>query len=673
MDLAFRFRIAAIAIAIAIAGASQIAVAAPKRTFVVDFGSGWRAEAMTAALASDLVDDQLAQHAPLAGGDGALRAAGIDLVVHGAIDDRALRYDLRALWPGAPPPVRGVIELGTTDRAGIAGVLRDKLHRFARATSDTEAASGITLPSVIEIALALALVAALLLLPFVLGTLRLGAKVLALPALRKTAVAFASIGGVALAVAAADGSLPSPTGILLGAGGLAWGAFVTVTMPIVFPPLVGLNRVEHDELGRVLRSWLGLALLRAAAIAALYTPTALATWAIGNALDLDRAVLGALVVPLALLIVRALVRAIVAVCALSLDEKLIDISADVVAWDAAVRAYLVGYFRRNGLPVDRELLSRVKLLPGATEEVAVYGGGLTHSRIVIPRKMLELALAPWGRPHDYAAPRVSTLHWSQWNAGLVVATEPGAAIATREQRQPREMTVEGDHEREALGEPPTLAGIIEPRAFDPRTSYRPHDDPMWLDWDSGEEYDGTDAGDRDFLFGLLVHSLGRIQRHADRWSTMTLLARRVRSAWKLAPVGRLLERAPAAVGDDHAALGGARHHLLQYLSWQLSRRDDLLTARAYAPELEAASRRLLGALSETTTGDAQLRRRMFRLGAHVAGAVKAPVVRWRRYVLASVLVAGTAGAVFAIANAVRYHATYVERMTNEGSANGKTK
>jgi hypothetical protein len=35
-----------------------------------------------------------------------------------------------------------------------------------------------------------------------------------------------------------------------------------------------------------------------------------------------------------------------------------------------------------------------------------------------------------GRPHDYAAPRVSTLHWTQWNARLVMATEPGAAVAT---------------------------------------------------------------------------------------------------------------------------------------------------------------------------------------------------------------------------------------------------
>src|SRR5262249_52939940 len=101
--------------------------------------------------------------------------------------------------------------------------------------------------------------------------------------------------------------------------------------------------------------------------------------------------------------------------------------------------------------------------------------------------------------------------WSQWNAGLVVATEQGETIATREQRQPRDAESEVG-ERLVLGEPVTLAGIIEPTALDERTTYRPHDDPVFLDWDPGEEYDGTDAGDRDFLFGLVMHAIAMVHR-----------------------------------------------------------------------------------------------------------------------------------------------------------------
>src|SRR5262249_51578338 len=159
-----------------------------------------------------------------------------------------------------------------------------------------------------------------------------------------------------------------------------------------------------------------------------------------------------------------------------LDAVLTDPEADAAAWQAAVRGYLVGYLRRNGLPLDEDLLERVRLLPASGDEVCVYGGGTTHPRIAIPRARVAPAPPPRGRPHDYAARGVWTLHWTQWKAGLVMATEPGAVVATREQRRPRATTTEGDpseNAREPLGEPATLVGIIEPTALDARSSYRP--------------------------------------------------------------------------------------------------------------------------------------------------------------------------------------------------------
>jgi hypothetical protein len=303
---------------------------------------------------------------------------------------------------------------------------------------------------------------------------------------------------------------------------------------------------------------------------------------------------------------------------------------------------------------------------------------------------------------------VSTLHWTQWNAGLVMATEPGAVIATREQRQPRETTTEGDpseHARELLGEPPTLIGIIEPRALDPRTRYRPHDDPAWLDWESGEDYDGTDPGDRDFLFGVLAHAVAEVQRHGDRFATLAIALTRAGSV--TAPVtrrlGRWLERLPDAIADDHTAIAGARHHLVQYLAWQAWQRDDLLTARAYAPELEAMSRRVLavadpvrtersrsiGLLPEApdqrsegrTESDepggrtqyghpvtrgapaaSRARTRLARLAGLVHGTPAVRSLR-RRLALAAVVIVGASAAVLAAVDAVHYHARYTARTT----------
>ena len=660
-------------------GAPRAEAAAAKRSVAVEISGapGWRSDALIETLRADLADDRLAPRAlPSCGGpcsDAALRAAGVELVVRGALTAGGFGYELRALWPGAPAPVRGALSLGRLDRVGFAGALRDQLHRLARATRDDTAApeTASELPGPGDVARALAIALAVLALPIAYGAVR-SRRLLARAAALRTLIGALCLGGAAIALAAVAPA--NGHGVVLAAGGLAWGALIAVTVPVVFPPLVGLGRIDYGELGRLLAGWTGLVVQRAIAVAVFYAPVALGVVFAGDALtDAGGATQLALVLPLAMLVERQWLRLAVAVAAERLDAALADPevnAAKQAQWQDAVRGYFVGYLRRNGLPIDDDLLDRLVIVAAAGDTVRVYGGGATASRLAIPRRMLELALAPVGRPHDYATPRISTLHWTQWNAGLVMATEPGAVIATREQRQPRETTTEGDpseHAREPLGEAPTLIGIIEPQALDPRTSYRPHDDPAWLDWESGEDYDGTDAGDRDFLFGVLAHAVAEVQRHGDRFATLALVL--VRTGGFTAPItrriGGLLDRLPDAIADDHAAISGARHHLVQYLGWEAWQRDDMLTPRAYAPELEAMSRRIL-AVTDPVTRSApaavRARKRLVRLASLVEGA---PAVHslWRRLALAGAVLAGLGAGVFAIANAVRYHTGYVARTT----------
>jgi hypothetical protein len=535
------------------------------------------------------------------------------------------------------------------------------------------------LPAPGDVALALAAVLAALAVPIAIGSLR-ARRLVARKAALHTLIGTSGAGAFAIALAAIDPG--NSRGLMFAAGGLAWGAVFAVTLPIVFPPLIGMARIDYPELIRLLGGWLGLVVRRAIAVAIIYLPVALAVALLGDAIAPSSAVQFAIILPLALLIERQWLRLAVAAAAERLDAALTDTAVDATAWHDAVRGYTVGYLRRNGLPIDADLLDRLVILPALGDEVCIYGGGATHTRLAIPRRMLELALAPWGRPHDYAAPRVSTLHWTQWNAGLVMASEPGAVIATREQRQPRVTTTEGDpsdNAREHLGEPPTLIGIIEPRALDPRTGYRPHDDPAWLDWE-GEEYDGTDAGDRDFLFGVVGHAIAEIQRHADRFATLALMIERIgrtgRARWLgriTAPAGRLLAAASDAIADDHAAVSGARHHLAQYLAWQAWQREDLLTARAYAPELEAMSRRLLEMTGEPPVARkdfpaaVRARARLARLAGLVSGTAPR-TSRWRRFAMAGALLAGAGAAALAVADAVRYHALYTERSLSGASS-----
>ena len=423
-------------------------------------------------------------------------------------------------------------------------------------------------------------------------------------------------------------------------GGLAWGLALGVCVPIAFPPLGGLHRVDHSELGRALRAWLALAARRSATLALLLAALGAVLWLGDPVLTLG------VIAPSIILAARFAWLAAARILARRLDRTLVDGND----WHDHVRAYYVGYLRRANLDVDEEALARVRFLPGKTDRVAVYGG--SYTRVVIPRAMLEAALAPYGRPHDIAKPRLSTLHWTYWSNGLVMPTTADDKLATRSDRDPKTSIHLNDdtaHERLALGEPPTLTGIVEPVAFDPRTSYRPAEDPLWLDWDPGEEFDGTDAGDRDFLFGVIAHAMGVAQRGEDRAETFRLAFPRI-------------PRASSRLADLYAVLHGARHHLAQYIAWQLWHRDDLLTARAYVPQLEHRSRSILTALDTDPAEDQPaLRARLQWLRGFIDPRATRKVSQRRRLAIAFALLAALAGVAALVVQAALYHSTYEER------------
>jgi hypothetical protein len=665
---------AGIAISIAIAAPAQAATFSVE--IVPDGAPAWQAHAIEAALATDLASTEL--RAPEAGKPA-------EIAIHGELAVTELRYAITR----AGAVTRGRVALKGLDRASLAGTFRDALHRVLEphGTIRPGPPATVDVPGPLGGALAaLAALAAVLACPLVLGVIVLRQRVWKLRATRRLGLALAALAAFAYALVVHGDRADELGGAVFVAGGLAWGAFATVMLPVAWPPLFGLHRVEHGELAAALRVWLVLALQRTAWLALVLVPAGFALGAYADAIELAWPIAFAVIAPLAGLAVHLAWRGLVEVAAAWLDDLLVDGDATTrQPWHAHVRAYFVGYLRRANLDVDEHALERVRFLPGHARTgpdehaIAVYGGGLAHTRIVIPRPMLEHALAPYGRPHDYLEPRVSTLHWTHWNQGLVMPTEPGAKLASKEERKPSANVDEGEFERIALGEPPTLAGIIEPVAYDPRTSYRPGDDPLWLDWDPGEEYDGTDAGDKDYLFGALVYSFGMQQRREDRGATIELawkewLAKR-RPAQVLArvtaPIRDFAARHTAELGDLHAVFGGARHHVAQYVAWRLWHRDDLLTARAYVPELEARSRAILAALdADTHDYFPALRERLADLRRFLTG-VRPPRSQRVRLALAFAVLAGIAGVAALIVQSVVYHGTYEEHIQADRTERAK--
>jgi hypothetical protein len=679
--------------------AQTAAPAGKTATFAIELEAAdgvpaWQAEAIARTLALHLAGDRLRpakraissiDRAACGERDRACVLAayadgGIDIAIRGRLGDERLDHELWLSWPDATPPVRrGVIDLRGLDRARLVDAVRAALHPVLRpggafdmhgAQARVSRPAELAGPAISGLAL-VALVAALIqLTSLALGLLLLGPRGAGALARSRTLLGavLAAVGFAALAIV--DPGPGAGWAVFL-AGGVAWGVFAAVTLPILCPPLRGLARVEHGELARVLGAWLALACWRAAHVALFYAPFGAAVWWACLQLDLPALVGLGVVAPVAGLWARQWLRSLVEVLSLRLDRDLVD-GDDAGAWDAAVRSYYSGYVRRAGRPADDRALAGVRFLPGRGDAVALYGGGSTHTRLVIGRELLELALAPCGRPHDYALPRVSKLHWTEWNAGLVVPTRRDMPIATREERQPTQTTVEGEIEHAPLGEPRTLAGIVEPAVLDRRVAHRPWEDPTWLDWEPGDEHDGTDAGDKDFLFGVLVRELGRALRHEDRLSTLAAAWRRWPGARLRRAVLGLGRSRSAAVADAHAALNLGRHHLIQYLAYRLWRRDDLLTARAFAPELERRSIDIARAVADPggragTARDRQapaLRRRLAWMAALALPArdgMPAPS-RWRRRaaLAAAALIAAAALALAAL-RAIDYHPTYLER------------
>jgi hypothetical protein len=635
-----------------------------------------RPPALAAAARCPIADDACAR--------AAYRAAGVDVALRGQLSGDRLAYRIVLTWPDASPPVRaGTVDLRGRDRARLADALRAALHPIVRpggALDERDRAgraarpAALAVPAASGVALAALAAGLLLLVPLGLGALALGwsgaRQLVRTRALRGTGLALAALIAIVAGADAAGGGLGAWSWALFLAGGMAWGTFAAVTLPVVFPPLRGLERVEPGELFAVLRAWFALVLRRAAQVALFYAPFALALWAACEALAIPAPVALGVVAPLWALLARLWLRSLVEVLALCLDRDRIDGDAAVAqAWNEAVRAYFLGYLRRAG-EADPRVLGDVRFYPGRGSEVALYGGGLTHTRLVIGRDLLEIALSPPGRPHDYALPRVSKLHWTEWNAGLVVPTRRDLPMATPEERLPTQTTVEGEIEHVPLGEPRTLAGIVEPSALDQRVSHRPWEDPAWLAWEPGDEHDGTDAGDKDFLFGLLAHELGRALRHEDRTATLGLAWRR----WpgRLPLLRRLPRARPTELADLHATLNLARHHQVQYLAFCRYGRDDLLTARAHEPELERRTREIAAELDGAAAGpDPTLHRRLVRMaGASLGQPSRAP--GWRRRVaLAGFALAVAAIATAAAARAIDYHPIYLERTGERPRDNGQ--
>jgi hypothetical protein len=726
----------------AMAAAEQTATEPAPTTVVVAVDAAgttpaWLAEAMQEALASEI--DGTARLAVRAAGDAVqcrtdsdcliarARRSGAALVVRGSVTQGTLKWELyetvtpARLDSGAIPidPAAGLIGIKQHTRRALAAVLKpggflDQMPyrsqwTAGRAAPDLVAQAGRGRRAVLVLAIAAGAMAAPLLLAagcVVRRRTRLarlrglwGACLLALGG-----GAVAAAGGrkaLAAALTRMDGMEPGGLALL---GGLAWGWLLLRGLRFVFPVFGRLEHVDHQQLPRMVATWLAAAAQRALVLALTIAPVVVVAALVCRALDTPVRVSVALIGPAVAGLIWLGIAASAEVLVLYLDDRhVVGAASSDNPWHRSIRKYLLCYVRRVGWNLDSRLLERVLFLPGTRAGISSYGPAAGQQRIVIDIALLRLALGP----NACAAAEDEDVQWPNWSLGTVLPGSPAPARWWRRRARSRRKALddlgraalrrrtESDYQPHATGQAAAMLGYVVPAERDELVPLIADDvgdlDVVrellaehypWQAPDPDEQDDDTDPTQKDFLFGPLAHAFGTIERGDERWATFGLvvdeLCRRARPRFRRLSMAvvdgmrALLWSRTHVLGDAYAALHFAYHHLVQYVYYRHSWTAEVLTARAAADELAAATATVFARVGEGSSAPAagpasrSARRRLARLAA--LGGRPVHVRRKRRLRLG---LAGAAGAVvlvalsIAIKRSVDYHPVYTQRMAEQ--------
>lgn len=653
---------------------------------VVDFSADWDQETWIAAAFEQnayhelsaypvvAVDKHQISGAPCVDADRTClldryATAGVDVIVLGRLSDGVLTFDvfdgwLRTRAGGDDIRLEEGSSLLTVRRRMLAavaplfesgGLLEKKAVAKSRAPADPERAW----PPASLIVSALGLLIILLGAPLVVLGKRVDRATRRRSSLLLLGVAVVLLGYPLLPVQ----RLESLEWLLPMLGGSAWAWFALLSLRIAFPVLPGLSGIRHHDVGRMVRALAVVSTMRLWLLAAFYVLPALILLRAATVRHVDPRTIWMILVPLLGLLLHFWLLLLVDHLAHHLDARLVVGAASRSnPWHPVIKKYFMGYVRRSGLEIDGALLDRVLFLPGRTEAVATYGGGLGVARIVVDESLLETALHPLVEEpvFDEQTRGTRALDVGDLCRGLVVpdasrssrsSPSSGWSRWSRSRRRAARRERDGERRRRRthplIGQNETLLGYIVPLppeesvplVIDDPDEYSVLKELLTAHYSAfdrgryGEEADDTDPTQKDFLFGALLREIGAVQRRDPLLFTLTLsLNGRLAAApgWVQATgraIGsayhRFLSRYPAYIADAYVALNRGFDHLIQFLHHVETGSDSVLTARADGPALARVSSEILQSVSreqpapvDRPASRATVRERLIQLSQH---------------------------------------------------------
>jgi hypothetical protein len=486
------------------------------------------------------------------------------------------------------------------------------------------------------------------------------------------------------------------------AAGMLWGGFGLTIAVWVFAPIHGLERIRHDGVWPLLRSWTLLALLRANAFVAVYLPVLELTRRACVEAAVPGQVTWGLALPAAGLITHFWILSLVDNLSVYLDAKLVlGPPTSQNAWHPTLVRYFRGYILRGVIAIDEKVLARALFLPGANAGVVSYGGGFAPPRIVVGEGVIIASLGELPDEEEVPDRAVSPEDFAAGVFAPAIEGENAAAEARADawRRRLAHAPRRRGYKPRLLGQNATLLGWVLPQPIAdgiPLISDTEQDFGVVkrllsehyaaFQGMSDDEVDDTDPTQKDFLFGALLRELGVLARRDSIFATLRLtldVATSKRSFFaRLArlplSLSEALFGAPATrVADAYAALNGAFHHLVQYLCFVQGVGEELLTARANAPRMIETSRQMLAELDRRESAapapkegapgrdalQASSRDRVAWLVRIFQGPIAARRFRWMRLLGAAAVALVIGFLLFrSVASAMAYHPTYLQRM-----------
>ena len=400
-------------------------------------------------------------------------------------------------------------------------------------------------------------------------------------------------------------------------GGMVWGYILLVSLSFVFGTLHGLERIWHWNLKQYILSWLEVSVSKFILMALLFAPAVFLGRYLEHMGSINFYLIWYCIVPVLLLMEYLLIVFTSLLVCVLLDKKYIKGKIKKnKAWDREIRRYFMGYYKRMGLNIPLSILDNILFLPGRQTGVKTYGGGLNRSRIVIPEELLILAI---GEPDE--------VPFDDKDEVPDAANEPLGRIFPRKwekgiKKKPNEKNIDraldkaifAETTRQFLQEPGGGGGVPLEASAGVWGHIRPNPDKsvglisdnlqdlqvvkellqehhvMFAKLQFEEEYDDTDPSDYDFLFGLMLREIGKVHRREPLFLTLWNGFQFFVKTWphKLKVIYQKLYDAYfdhlskhlAIIDDGYVVLHHGRHHLAQFMFFQLKYDHSILSTRA---------------------------------------------------------------------------------------------